>query len=475
MKIVVPKEGINARVYSDSKELAVVKEILGFREKVFLGRKQVPVRGGEMRSVQEWQYVKRSMLRGNLFLAGLLPRVARGLEKKGISCEVVREDGLEKIVASKPHLHGISLRDYQLDVVDKIVKFRRGVVVYPTGSGKTVMMGAVISSFKELNFLVVVQKLDLLNQTVENLSEMLGEEVGCVSGKEERWESITVSTIQVMTSRRYKIPFIGGLIVDEVHHAGSPTYRKVLNKICSQIRVGFTATEAFIPRKHMQIEGIFGPVIATMPYEDLGERGLLAKGTVIMYEVPVNVHTYTMSASNWNGVYEAGIVYNQERNAKIAVLATDLVRGGKKVLVIVNRIEHGRLLAGMMGENAKFVYGGTETEDRAKVKTIFKEKGGQVVVSTNIFDEGMDFPELDVVLLARGWESPIATIQSAGRGTRVSKGKNSFFVIDFYDRTHKVLKRHSVSRMNSYKRKGWEVVSQKETGGNPLHLVSSTV
>jgi superfamily II DNA or RNA helicase len=461
MKIYVPLDRIKARVYSTPEELMVVKEILSYKERVFRGRKRIRVHGGDLRHIQSWETVKRSALTGNFFLAGLLPRVKRGLETKGIVPEVFFETP-RRIPFRKPSLHGIGLRDYQLDVIKKIIQKRRGLIVFPTGSGKTVMMAAVINTYKSLNFLVVVQKLDLLKQTINKFESMLGEEIGCLSGSQERWCPITVCTIQTLDSRGYATPFVGGLIVDEVHHAGSPSYRRVLGKIGSEIRIGFTATEAYIPRKQLQIEGLFGPVIASMPYEELADDGLLAAGTVLMYEIPVDTQVYTMSGSDWNNLYEAGIVNNMARNARIAILSHELLLQGKKVLIIVNRVSHGHLLCSMMGSEACFVYGGTQTQDRDKVVEFLNQSGGKVVIATSIFDEGMDFPSLDVVILARGWESPIATLQSAGRGTRISKGKYAFTVIDFYDRCHKALKRHSNSRIKAYRSKGWNVIMKKD-------------
>jgi superfamily II DNA or RNA helicase len=462
MKIEVPIDGILARVRASNEELSVVKEILSYKEKVFTGRKSVTVRGGERRMVQQWETVKRSALRGNSFLAGLVPRVQSGLKKKGISCVV---EGVGSFIpVYKPRLHGMELRDYQVDVVRDVIKKRRGLVVFPTGSGKTVMMAAVISAYRSLSFLVIVQKIDLLNQTVKKLSDMLGEKVGCVSGKEERWCPVTVATIQTLHSRGMHLNGIGGLIVDEVHHAGSPTYRTVLGGIGAEVRIGFTATEAYMPSKQMQIEGLFGPVVASMPYEELSNDGLLARGTVYVYETPIDVDIYTLSASNWNNLYERGIVNNLKRNARIAFLASHYVKGGKKVLVIVNRISHGHLLCSMMGSEAYFVFGGSEMEDRNKVASVLNDPANRdkAVITTNIFDEGMDFPSLDVVIMARGWKSPIATIQSAGRGTRVVEGKGTFTVIDFYDRMHRVLKKHSNDRMKAYRSKGWNIIMKKD-------------
>jgi superfamily II DNA or RNA helicase len=128
-----------------------------------------------------------------------------------------------------------------------------------------------------------------------------------------------------------------------------------------------------------------------------------------------------------------------------------------------------------MGSDTHFVFGGTEMEDRGKVVKLLRQSGGCVVIATNIFDEGMDFPELDVVLMARGWRSPIATIQSAGRGTRVSGDKKSFMVIDFYDRAHRVLKQHSNARIKSYKSKNWNVIMKKDIQEIGLSLSGSTV
>ena len=456
MEIIIPSDRIVARLKGTMEETKQVKEILSYSEKQYTGKRKIE-KDGVWRTVKSFKKVKRSVLRGNLFLAGLVPRVQKEFKGK---CEIV-EENKEELVYEPFVLKDVELREYQADVLYKIIEQQRGIVVFPTGSGKTVMMAALIAALP-LKFMVIVQKLDLLKQTVDKLSTMLGEEVGYLGGGAEEWKDITVCSIQTLKSRDYDIPFISGLIVDEVHHAGAPSYLEVLNKIGSDLRIGFTATEAFIPSKQLQIEGIFGPVLATMPYENLAEMGMLAKGNVEIHEIPCNPDVYTMSATDWNALYYAGIVINPERNSKIAIISKDYSSEGKKVLVIVNRIEHGDLLQGMCGEHSVFVNGGSDSKDRDAVAQSLAKEGGRVVISTNIFDEGMDFPELDVVVLARGWESPIATVQSGGRGSRVTDTKKSFTVVDFYDRSHRVLKKHSDSRIKVYKSKGWEVTTHQK-------------
>ena len=476
MEITVAPDRIKATIKCSPEQMIEVKKLLSYKEKVFEGRKRVSTLDGS-RMVQKFKTVTKVAMKGNTILAGLVPRVVEGF-REGV-CKVSLTNPLtdDQLGLHHPiqHLGDIHLRDYQKEAVQRVVEKRRGLIVFPTGSGKTVMMAAVIASYIDCTFVVFVQKVDLLNQTVKNLEKMLGEKVGCVGAGKSDWQPVTVCTIQSFLSGGYALPWVDGIIVDEVHHAGSPSYRKALTRIGSEIRVGFTATEAYIPKKQFQIEGLFGQTIHTMPYEELEAEGKLAKGEVHMYEIPINPDVFTMSGSNWHAVYNHGIVHNPDRNSKITILARDYRDEGKKVLIIVNKLDHGYLLHGMCGSESDFVHGSTDVEERGKVGEALRGEGGKIVIATNIFDEGMDFPDLDVVLLARGWESPIATVQSAGRATRVTDSKKNFLVIDFYDRTHKILKKHSNTRIRTYKQKGWDVIIKAQLDKKPLLLLRSAV
>ena len=171
----------------------------------------------------------------------------------------------------------------------------------------------------------------------------------------------------------------------------------------------------------------------------------------------MNPDIYIMGGSNWNDIYYQGIVINAKRNARIVHLAQERKDKGEKVLIIVYRQDHGKYITGMGGKDFSFVYGKSEVDERDLAIECLKASGGQIVVSSNIFDEGMNFPDLNCVIYARGWESPIAATQGAGRGTRTAKNKKSFTLIDFLDITNKILKKHSLRRIKVYKELGWSV------------------
>ena len=86
-----------------------------------------------------------------------------------------------------------------------------------------------------------------------------------------------------------------------------------------------------------------------------------------------------------------------------------------------------------------------------------KEKKLLMVICSSIWDEGVDIPNLDAIIVAGGGMSEIKAIQKVGRGLRKTATKDSVQVIDFSDLSHKYLRKHSRERVKAYRERGWEV------------------
>ena len=169
-------------------------------------------------------------------------------------------------------------------------------------------------------------------------------------------------------------------------------------------------------------------------------------------DVPVSVKY----SGTFRQVYSEAIVNNQERNRMIAEEALAFAAAGKTVLVQVKEIAHGEILAGQIG-SAAWIHGKTHKDDRSAVKAALKDKSLSIAICSPIWDEGVDIPNLDAIVVATGGMSEIKSVQKVGRGLRIAEDKDYVEVIDFNDWGHTWLRKHSRIRGETYKERGWIV------------------
>lgn len=399
-----------------------------------------------------------SLMEGmNKFPTGLLPLVERELEKRGHKILFLNLPEVTDIpqVHDDDFLDGITLRKYQLEAVNKLLFIRRGVAKMATNSGKTACISAIIKAVGE-KALVVVHTKDLLHQTSEKISIRTGESVGKVG--DGIWEprKITVGMIQTLNNRvdTEDFHFFDDnklLVVDECHHVSSDQMMDVLQELPGSYRFGFSGT----PLKYdvladMKLVAMTGEVVVDISNEYLIEKGYSA-------EPIVHVHIIEdlreiIWKLDYHDAYKLCIVENEERNRKIADIATS---SDGVVLVLVTRIEHGNILEDLI-DGAVFVNGSDASDKRKRVLDEMRSGKGGVYIATQIFDEGVDVPSVDTVIIAAGGKSHIKLLQRIGRGIRAKEGENILHVHDFIDDTNKYLLSHSDERISIYGQEGFE-------------------
>jgi len=219
-------------------------------------------------------------------------------------------------------------------------------------------------------------------------------------------------------------------------------------------RIGISGTPlARDDRRSLMAVGALGPVIYRVKPSVLIDRGLLVKPNIHM----VVCNSVSLKPT-FQGVYGEAIVKNTARNNLIVAIAKTTA---KPALIFVKEIRHGKALVARLeraGVNAEFVWGSTMTASRMNsVKRLIRGEI-DVLVCSVIFQEGMDIPELQSLIIASGGKSVIAALQRVGRGMRVSADKGSTFdVWDFNDTGTPMLERHSTRRRLAYEREGYDV------------------
>jgi len=146
------------------------------------------------------------------------------------------------------------------------------------------------------------------------------------------------------------------------------------------------------------------------------------------------------------------------RNLRICQKAEELFREGRQVMILVQRIEHGKTLDDLLWSFKgpsfiphQFISGKEKSEDREKALEEFKNGDLPVLIATTILDEGVDVPKIDALIIAGGNKARIGALQRIGRGLRTGGNFSNLKVVDFADLTQKYLIRHALARLKIYK------------------------
>ena len=404
---------------------------------------------------------------GVRFGAGLTGAVRKAAIAAGYPCTVVDErgDGPQQ----DPEVELDWLRDYQLDAVAAAISGVNGMLWLPTGSGKTeIAVGLTLAV--PTPWLFVVHRGQLADQAAERYRLRTGERaVRFRPGR--RWDPetpFTVATFQSLWRNRAKpsvkelFATVGGLIVDEAHTVGARTHTKVA-MACKNAyyRIGLSGTPfARTDDRNPVVMAVLGPTLHHVEAGTLIGDGFVAKPKILA----VKHHQKVGKSASYDKLYEAAIVKSASRNALVVDLAKKCER---PCLVFVKRVDHALSLVERLREVGvtSSVVTGRDSDESRNRKIRHLETGEiEVLVATVVFQEGVDIPALQTVIVAAGGASTIAAIQRVGRAMRTGGGKRECTVYDIFDDGHSILRRHSVERVKAYRREGYEVSSMKGGG-----------
>jgi superfamily II DNA or RNA helicase len=410
-----------------------------------------------------WDGYMRLFTKGS-FPTGLLPRVLTFLEDNKVQVSYLSKYKYPEVDLRETTTE---LRDYQREAVLIALGHGRGVLKMPTGSGKT-LCGAVLIKSLRKKALFLTHKKEILyqayNPDAKNEDEMgvfekeFGREFLGIIG-DNKVEPNLIDVAMVQTLSRNKKKFAKHLatkrliIVDEVHHAKSPSWYHLIQKIKAPYRYGLSATPEFGDKK-MLLEAATGPIIYTAKAGKLIKEGYLSMPQIFMVKVD---DEDLPDRYDYQTAYSRGVMLSEKRNALVARVTEDLITSGlAPVLVIVNKVEHGNYLVKHM-PHIPFAHGQHSSKKRREyIKQLGTGELEGLIVSP-IFGEGVDIPAIRSMVLAGAGKSPIKLIQEVGRGMRVEDDKTEVTIVDFYDELHSYLRKHSKKRIKVYKYAGYNV------------------
>ncbi|WP_258111942.1 DEAD/DEAH box helicase [Alicyclobacillus sp. SP_1] len=343
--------------------------------------------------------------------------------------------------------HALTLRPYQAEAVDAFFAeaCRRQLMVLPTGSGKTILFGAIAkrwwgTSDQTRPILILAHRSELLDQAEQKLAMVWPEAVvGRVQGSrnEQLGNVLVASTQTLVLGRAIRPP--GLIIYDECHHSRAEGAVGVLERLGvfaedGPTLLGVTATPTRVD-KHA-LGDIFERVTYEQTILQMILSGYLSDVRGKKVKIPgLNLSAIRTTAGDYNAKDLAGAL-NDQAAINAVVEAVQEHAGGRKSLVFAVDIAHARTLAERFrqaGVAAAAVDGTMSETERASVLRDFAENRLQTVVNCQILTEGYDQPDVDCVVIARPTRSQALYTQMVGRALRLHPQKKDALVLDLTD------------------------------------------
>jgi len=341
------------------------------------------------------------------------------------------------------------LRYYQCEVMD-IIRARASVTASMcTGSGKTlVLMNAILE--RGVNTLIIVPTLNLKEQIMDDLNYHFGKKV-VGTHKDEKLKEIVVANVQALQNLDKKwFKHFDQVIIDECHHGAANSYYDLNKTAWGHIyyRLNLTATLMRTAGDDMRLEGLVGEADYHYTALQCIADGFIVPPKFVIYEF----NHMPVPSNGWHADYQRHIVDQVARNRKIIETAHKFLKDtNKNMLILCQRIEHvNKLHEAIPG--SRVVTG--QTKKNKKVFQEYREGKIQCLIATaQVLSEGVNIPQIDVLIMCGGYSSEIMMCQATGRIVRTDeeRGKRFGIVIDFLDKRQKILERHSKERIRIFR------------------------
>lgn len=339
-----------------------------------------------------------------------------------------------------------SLNEYQRAACNAVWRERGGILVAPTGAGKTRMLAALVAQFK-MDALVIGPTREICDQLRADLAEATGEAIGDAHSSAR----VVVATVAAFPSPdREALRRFGVVVVDEAHRAAAPSYLRLLACLSCRFRIGVTATPMRADGLWPLVPWALGPVVYRVSLGDLEAESRLV---VPAYEQRATAFVPSRGAScnDWSALTRE-IANDAARNALIVGVAEEAAVGGA-VLVVVGQVDQADRLAAACranGYRAEALHGRRTPRDRGRIVSEARAGSLQILIGTQVADEGLDIPNLSTLVLASASKAEGRLLQRVGRILRPLPGKQAPRVIDLVDEGSNVLAHQATRRKRAF-------------------------
>jgi superfamily II DNA or RNA helicase len=315
--------------------------------------------------------------------------------------------------------------------------WKKGVVILPTGTGKTILSALDAKRIKG-RVLFLVHRLDILKQSISAYKKVWPKMRGGILTGEARENESNCDVLfaskdtlrQPEELAKYRRDEFSYIVVDEVHHGQTPSYSDILVYFRPKFMLGMTATPDRTDRKDIFELFDYNKVLEVSLQEAI-ESGFLVPYTYygLLDDIDYSRIRYQNNRYRVDDLERNLII--PERNE--AILREYLEKGEEnKAIGFCVSIKHAIRMAEFFnshGISAEAIT--SETTDRDDKIAAFRRDEISVVFTVDLFNEGIDFPNIRVLMFLRPTESKTVFVQQLGRGLRLCVGKDRVRVLDF--------------------------------------------
>lgn len=354
----------------------------------------------------------------------------------------------------------MNLREYQ----QKAVEWARGsdgLIIAPAGSGKTWIAASIIQYFHKHQSIGRFGWLAPTRETCQQARTSLR-----VAGVPDEIVDIRCPHESVDFSKKDM------LIVDEAKHSPAAGWRRIIES-CNGLRYGFDATPwGDDPDRNTVTRTLFHNRTYEIKRSDIGDSLAdayleISDATDLNIQQKIddnidrlfNARRRYMRISDeelkrmcaWESLVDIGICQNRERNRYAMNYALEHL--DMQTLILIPRITLGEEYENWI-PNSRLVHSKIGKKDRRAYMEEFKAGNLRTMIATSLADEGLDLPNVELLIMVSGGRSSQKTIQRASRALRKTETKNCATIVDFSDKFHPIGAFHAKKRMKCYRELG---------------------
>ena len=314
---------------------------------------------------------------------------------------------------------------------------KRGLVVSATGTGKTYLGAFAVKDFKPKKFLYVVHRQQIAKKSLESFYKVIGssrKDYGLLSGDHHdvnrKYVFATVQTLSqpdVLASlAEDEFDYI---LIDEAHRAAAPSYQKILAHFKPEFLLGMTATP-----ERMDEQNVYQIFDYNLAYE-IRLRDALEEKMLSPFHY-VGVQDYEVAGQTIDETTGLRYLVSEQR---VDYVLKEIEYYGycgdhAKGLVFCSRQDEAKELAILFSKKGHPAVALTnEDSEKRRSEVIAELVNGKIeyIIAVDLFNEGIDIPSLNQIIMLRNTQSSIVFTQQLGRGLRKYPGKNFVTVLDF--------------------------------------------
>lgn len=336
----------------------------------------------------------------------------------------------------------------QIAFIENLMKMRadsvkRALLISSTGTGKTYASAFALRELQPKKALFLVHREQIAKQAIKSYKKVFGNTkiLGLLSGtSKELHADYLFSTMQMMAKSEIYTQFTEDefdvIVIDEVHHAGAGSYQKIMDYFKPQFWLGMTASP---DTNQYDIYSIFDHNIAyEIRLQQALEEDLLCPFHYFgITDLEVNGQVFDDNT----GIRSFNDLISDERVKYVIEKAEYYGFSGERVkgLIFCSRKEEAKELSkkfNKLGYRTEVLTGEDNQERREQIidrLTDDENVNNQLdyILTVDIFNEGVDIPEINQIIMLRPTESPVVFIQQLGRGLRKFENKEYVVILDF--------------------------------------------